>query len=237
MSFGAGEYSFAAYIIGGTVSMVAAGKLYEYKHRFALCIGTSVAYMVLGAYDAVGCLDTMLLWELPLFGEAVSEVVDVVRFALELAHTLCLLWAVMDLSAAAGVEKVHGGAVRNAVLTGLWAVGQLVLVLFPAVAAFENQTITKILLLYQILLYLLNAWLLFRAYQLICPEGEENGRDRKPSRFAFVNTVRNKLDEKTERAVQESMEYQSQRAAQKAAQKAARSGGQKNRGKNRKNRR
>ena len=215
MSFGMGEYGFAAYIIGGAVSMMAAGKLYEYKHRFALCIGTSIAYMVLGVYDAVGCLDTLLLWELPLFGEAVSGVMDILRFALELGHTLCLLWAVMELSSAAGVEKVRGGAMRNAILTGIWAVGQVVLVLFPAVAAFEDQTITKIFVLFQLTLYLLNAWLLFRAYQLICPEGEETGRDRKPSRFGFVNAIRNKLDEKAERAMRETMEYQAQKAAQK----------------------
>ena len=104
---------------------------------------------------------------------------------------------------------------RNAILTGVWAVGQVVLVLFPAVAAFEDQTITKIFVLFQLTLYLLNTWLLFRAYQLICPEGEETGRDRKPSRFGFVNAIRNKLDEKAERAMRETMEYQAQKAAQK----------------------
>ena len=219
MSFGMGEYGFAACFIGGGISMVAAGKLYEYKHRFALCVGTSIAYMALGVYYAGACLDNLMLLELPLFGEAVSGVMDIVRFALELVHTLCLLWAVMELSTAAGVEKVRVGALRNAILTGVWAVGQVVLVLFPAVAAFENQTITKIFVLYQLVLYLLNTWLLFRGYQLICPEGEETGRDRKPSRFGFVNTIRDKLDEKAERAMKETMEYQAQKAAQKGKKK------------------
>ena len=44
---------------------------------------------------------------------------------------------------------------------------------------------------------------------------EEAGRDRKPSRFGFVNAIRNKLDEKAERAMRETMEYQAQKAAQK----------------------
>ena len=41
---------------------------------------------------------------------------------------------------------------------------------------------------------------------MICPEGEED-MPRKPSRFAFINKLREKQDEKDEKAIQRTKEY------------------------------
>lgn len=219
MSFGMGAYSFAAYMLGGVISFIAAGKLYAYKHSFSVCMGTSVFYMLLGVYYAMATLDTALLWNLPLFRESVTKGLSTAVYLLETAHTLAMLWAVRALAESAGVEKVREGAGRNAILTVLWAVSQMVLVLFPAVAAFQEQTITKIVLLFELLVYLCNAWLLYRAYQMICPVGEEEGKPRKPSRIAWVNRVHETLEERSQRAIRETQAYQEEKLNKKKLNK------------------
>ena len=44
LSFAMGDYAFAFSAVGGAVSFIAAGKLYEYKHRFGITVATSVSY-------------------------------------------------------------------------------------------------------------------------------------------------------------------------------------------------
>lgn len=207
MSFGTGEYSFAAYLIGGLISFMSAGKLYEYKHRFALTAVSSALWLLRGLYGGLVCLDTLFLWGIPAFSGTDSFIVSILDFGLTLLHTLFLLLGIYELARQVGVDSIRTGAVRNAVMVFVWAVGQAVLVLFPAVAAFEDQTVTKIIMLYQLVCYLFNAWLLFRCYQMICPVGEEMGRERKPSRFSFVNRMHEKMDANADRALEASLAY------------------------------
>ena len=49
--------------------------------------------------------------------------------------------------------------------------------------------------------------IIYSCYNNICPVGEEMGKERKPSRFKFVNEMRRKVQEREERAVRESLEY------------------------------
>ncbi len=218
MSFGTGEYSFAAYLVGGVISFMAAGRLYEYKHRFALTAVTSALWILRGLYGGLVCLDTLFLWGVPAFSGTDSLLVSSLDFGLTLLHTLFLLWGIYELARQVEVDSIRAGAVRNVMMVAVWATGQAVLVLFPSVAAFEDQTITKIIMLYQLVCYLFNAWLLFRCYQLICPVGEEMGRDRKPSRFAFVNRMHDKMDANVDRALEESLAYRENKNRKKSGQ-------------------
>ena len=51
---------------------------------------------------------------------------------------------------------------------------------------------------------------LLRAYRMICPAGEEENAPRKRSRFALINRINDKLEERSKRALEESMEYRRQ---------------------------
>lgn len=223
MSFATGEYAFAAYIIGGTVCFFAASSLYEYKHRFSITIGTSIAYIVIGVYYGIVCLDNLMLWELPMCSQTVVKIADELLFALELVHILGILWAVYELSTQIGVERVRAGVERNFAFVAVSAVGQLAMHIFLPGASIDNaetdqniRALIGILILIQLVTYLLNTWLFFRCYQLICPVGEENGRPDKQSRFKFINDINRKLDEKAERAMNENVEYQKQKAQKRA---------------------
>lgn len=115
----------------------------------------------------------------------------------------------------------------DAGILGMWAVGQVILLLFPAVAAFEDQTVTKIVLLIQLIGYLMVCLTLLRAYRMICPAGEEENAPRKRSRFALINRINDKLEERSKRALEESMEYRRQR---EESRRTRRNGKRKSRG-------
>ena len=186
------------------------GKLYEYKHRFGITVATSLGWIALGVYGAVAFLGEVFLWELPLPGMD-ATVPNLVLFLLQLVHTAGLLSATDCLARQVGAEKVKSAIPWDAGILGTWAVGQVILLLFPAVAAFEDQTVTKIVLLIQLIGYLMVCLTLLRAYRLICPAGEEENAPRKRSRFALINRINDKLEERSKRALEESMEYRRQR--------------------------
>ncbi|MCQ2430402.1 MAG: hypothetical protein MJ192_08730 [Clostridia bacterium] len=226
MSFAAGEYAFAAYIIGGTVCFFAASKLYEYKHRFAITVGTSLAYILIGVYYGVVCMDHLLLWELPVTSAAVIRVMDEILFAVELVHILGALWAVYELASQVGVERVRSGVERNFAFVAVSAVGELAMHIFLPGASVDDpgtdqnlRALIGILILIRLVTYLLNVWLFYRCYQLICPAGEENGRPDKKSRFKFINDINEKLDEKAQRAMNENIEYQKQKAKERESRR------------------
>lgn len=217
MSFAAGDYAFALYIIGGAVSFIAAGHLYEYKHRFRITVVTSAVWMAVGVYAAVLYVGEMFLWELPLPGMD-STIPQTVLLFLRAVHTGGMLWGMYDLSRQVGVAKVYEGIPWDYSFLGLWTVGEVVLILFPEAAAYQDATLTKIVLLVRLMTYMLVCWRLFRCYQLICP-ADEAERPIKRSRFSIINKMNDKLEEKSRKAAEESLEYRRQRAEQKKRKK------------------
>lgn len=209
LSFSVGGYAFSFYIIGGAVSLLAAGKLYEYKHRFGITVATSIGWMLIGVYGAITFLGDAFLWDLPLPGlDAYAP--SLALFLLSCVHAFGLLWATGGLARQVGAQKVSDTIPWSTGLIGVWAAGQIILLLFPKVAAFEDQTITKIVLLVELIGYLAVCLTLLRAFRLICPADEPDAPRR--SRFAFVNRIQDSLEQRSRRALEEDREYRRQRA-------------------------
>lgn len=217
MSFAAGDYAFALYIIGGAVSFIAAGRLYEYKHRFRVTVVTSALWMAVGVYAAVLYVGEMFLWELSL-PSMDSTVPQTILLLLRAAHTGGMLWGMYGLSRQVDVAKVYEGIPWDYSFLGLWTVGEVVLILFPRAAAYQDATLTKIVLLVRLMTYLFVCRRLFRCYQLICP-ADEAEKPVKPSRFSIINKMNDKLEERSRKAAEETLEYRRQRAEQKKRKK------------------
>ena len=93
---------------------------------------------------------------------------------------------------------------------------------------FENKTAESIqyhaampLLLFGMVYLILQAKLIFSFYMWICPEGEE-GMERKPSRFGFVNklnAIGDKIDDKTLERKQREQRERMQRKMDKQRRK------------------
>ena len=211
MSVGMADYAFAAYLIGGVVTYMAAQRLKDYNPRFLWTAITAIVYVVLSLYGGLTFVEnTFLLGVVPV-GGVFSRVASIVLTVAEISLHASILWSVLELGIELSIEKIKVQSVRDMILTGLWAIATVVLILFPRVAEYENQTITKLVFLFQLICYVLNAWLLYSCFVNICPAGEENGAPRKRSRFAFVNKINDKLDAKAAKALQESLDYQAEK--------------------------
>ena len=219
MSLGMGAYSFAAYLLGGMICYTAASKLKAYNPRFLLTMVVSVALVLLGIYQGALLIDNIFVWGIMPTGNVSRLVEEGVILLINLALHATVLWSVIELTAHLEMENLKSRAIRNAVFMGIYGIGEAVVIAVPAVANLENQAIPRLLLLYLLVCYILNAWLLYGCYQGICPAGEEMGTPRKPSRFAFINKLNDKFDERAQRALREDMEYQAQKQTERANKK------------------
>lgn len=209
MSAGAGDYCFLTYILGAAIAIRAVGKLKPYNPRFRWLLPAAALYGVLAVYYALGIVNDLFLWSLPLGTWWVTTLVNWGRFLTELGFAAVTLWSLAELAASVGLEKRKGKALRNLSFVGVWAVAQLVLLAVPALANAGNQALLKVLFLYQLILYFLNSVVIYGCFSAICPQGEEFGKESKPSRFRFINEMNRKLDEKNERA---RLEYEQKKA-------------------------
>ena len=184
-------YGYVAVLIGGLIMWTAATKLKDYCPSFALTEICSVVLMVLAGYDVFLLMADTFAWY-PLVNVTVSTVVDVAQTVADLALQFCMLYSIWQLSKEVGVAKIYGKVSYFMALFALCGVTQILLWVFPTAAKWQDGLVINLLLLLSLVGYLLCSWLLFKCYQYICPEGEEYGKERKPSRFAFINRMREK---------------------------------------------
>ncbi len=217
MSVGIGDYAFITYLVGAMVAARAIGRLQDYNPRFKWLYPPLVLYALLAVFSMTLVLDDLFLWNLPLRGATVTAVVGWVQFVTELSFTAIALYASAEIAASVDLERHRARGVRDLVFLGVWGVTQLVFLIAPAVANAGNQTPMKLLTLYQLLVYLLCTWHFYACFSAICPRGEEFGRPSKPSRFAFINRINEKLDANNEKARLEYEQMMADRAKKYSA--------------------
>ena len=200
MSVGVGDYAFLPYLLGAAVAVLAVDKLKAYNPRFKYLYPVAAVYAILAMYGLVTVVANLALWDIPVLEGVVASVASWAQFASEFAFAVLALWASAEVAASVGLAKHRARAWRNVAFTGIWAMLQLLLLAVPTIANAGNQALTKVLFLYQLLVYLLNTYSLYTCFTGICPAGEEFGKPSKPSRFQFMNEINRKLDEKNERA-------------------------------------
>lgn len=198
MSFGMGQYAFAATLIGGFIAYHGAMRLKDYCPSFlftAICSGT---LMVLSVHGLLAFVDDTFALGWTFLGGTLTKVIEYAEFLLGMVFHFCMLFSILELSKEVGVAKIYTKISGYVSLFGVCTVAQVVLWIFPSLANVENQVPLKLLVLLLLVGYLMTSWLLYRCYQYICPEGEEYGKERKTSRFAFVNRWREKSDARDE---------------------------------------
>ncbi len=210
MSAGVGDYCFITYLVGALIAIRAVSGLKDYNPRFSWLYPFIALYAFLAVYYVTLTVDDLFLLGLPLRGAVVAAAVNWVDFLCELGFAVFALWSCAELAGSVGLQKHRTRAWRNLVFVGIWGVAQIVLLAVPSLAAAGNQTLVKVLFLYVLVVYFLNALLFYSCFSSICPKGEEFGKPSKPSRLRFINEMNRKLDEKNERA---RLEYEQNLAA------------------------
>lgn len=219
MPVGMGTYSFAVYIIAGILSLKATLNLKDYCPKFGFVSLVSLLYVLYGVYHTFVFLDNLFLWGVSPTGQMVDAFTQAGGYAIEFAFHVFMLLSIMDLTRELGMVKLQSRATTNLVLSLVWGVGQIALVCIPGAAAFESNVFPKMLLLWALVCYLLNTFLLHACYQNICPAGEEFGKERKPSRFGFINRLNQKFEERSAKALQEQIDYQAEKQRRKEEKK------------------
>ncbi len=211
MSVGVGDYAALPYLLGAVVTVSAVEKLKAYNPRFKYLYISAVLYTLSAVYGLSLVVADLALWDTPLRNAVPAAAADWVQFGAELSYAVIALLASAEVARSVGLTKHRTRAIRNIAFVGIWAVAQVMLLAVPVLANAGNQTLPKILFLYQLLVYLLNCFCLYTCFSSICPEGEEFGKPSKPSRFRFINDINQKLDAKNERAREEYERKQAER--------------------------
>ncbi len=210
MSVGIGDFCFVTYLVGALVALRAVRGLKDYNPRFAYLYPAVAIYALLAVYFALIFVEDIFMLGLPIHAEVLTTVVNVLRFVAELAFSAVALWSSAELAATVGLKKHQARGMRNLLFVGIWALGQLLLLILSIFGSNHEMLATEVipmltvlLLFYQLVVYFLNSLLLYSCFSAICPKGEEFGKPSKPSRFRFINDINAKLDAKNEQARRE----------------------------------
>ena len=92
------------------------------------------------------------------------------------------------------------------VFVGFYNLFQIIMLIPNTVFQNDKAFFMTLLMIFQIIYAVFNMLLIFKCYAMICPEGEEDMK-RKPSRFEFINKMREKQDEREQRAIDSTKAY------------------------------
>ena len=187
-------------VVGYAGMAWALSKLKDYRPAFLKAVWWLIPLGVCCLYHVGDSVNGLLPYfgvaklELPVFGTAVNAVVTMVECAL----TLCFHFVFLR-QLRAFAQELELPAIAKRADRGLWLVGvqtsTYVVALALELAGAGLQLLSLLAFLLQFVWVVFNLVNLFTCYMYICPEGDED-MERKPSRFGFVNDIREKMDER-----------------------------------------
>ncbi len=186
------------HLIGYALVAWALIKLRDYRPAFmnavwwliplGACCLFHVARSIVGLLPSLG----VAVGEPAILGVTATAVVTLVEYAL----ILCFHWALLRQVRGFAKELELPAIAKRADL-GAWLVSLqcscYIVAMALELAGHALQMFSAIAALLQFVWAVFNLYNLFTCYMYICPEGDEQ-MERRPSRFAFVNDIRDKMD-------------------------------------------
>ncbi len=216
------NYAFAGLIIGYFLCYLGLSELKKYSPTFNYALIISVALTVCGLYETVVGIDNLLALNLGLAGSMVSNVFYYVRFALDLAFNIALLYGAVDISRRVDLDSTRNMAYRNMIFVAIAYAFELVRMLLAgfALEAVQNHLslLTSISLILKIFYIILNVFLWFKSYAFICPT-EDVDMKRKKSRIGFINKINERNDQKEQENMELSRKFYEDRLKKKNERK------------------
>lgn len=215
---GLGDYIFAGMLLGSFLMYLGLSELKKYSPGCIFAQILSILIFFLSVFGALIWLDSAFFLELGVSNESNKLIYEWLKFILGLLFNVALLYGIIDVSNRVDFAETRVKAMRNLVFVGVFNLYQL-LMLFPIPFILEDKAFFNTLLLILQLIYsIMNAFLLFNCYAMICPAGQED-MPRKPSRFAFVNKMRAIRDAKEEKAIEDMKNYYEEKLKAKNSKK------------------
>ncbi|MBR3686151.1 MAG: hypothetical protein IKL66_01540 [Clostridia bacterium] len=205
-SAGMGNYIFAGMLIGGFLMYLGLCELRKYSPAFIFALVGSVLMILCSFWGTVVWIDSFFALGWGISSGVFATVYDWIKLVVNFAFNLALLYGITDLSRRVELLETRQKAIRNVIFVVLFNAYQILLFFPIGFIQSDPSFFLTILLILRLLYTLLNAWLLFKCYAMICPEGQED-MPKKRSRFEFVNKIRDAKEAKEEKAIEEMKEY------------------------------
>ena len=206
VTLGLGDYLFAGMLIGGFIMFLGLCELRKYCPTFLYAIIADILLILCSFYETAAWIDSAFLLDIGIHSALVLRVFDYIELAVNLWFNLSLLYGIADLSRRVEYPPTREKAYRNMIFVGVFYVMQILLLIPNTVFDRDKAFFMTLLMILQVIYAFFNLLLIFKCYAMICPEGEEE-MQRKPSRFAFVNKMREKQDEREQKAIESTKEY------------------------------
>jgi hypothetical protein len=220
-----GVFGTVIRMIGIAVMFFAFDKLKHYQNRFLFAqIGAIVMLLVSLLSLSVG-IDSILYEDLitadKLFGAMAVKVIGYVEQGVTLIYNSIILWAVYYIARETEARKIAVGAVRNFVFICIYLFTYLVSFLpFAGIQSAQHEFMVICWILYFVWV-ILNVVSLFNCYATICDENDVE-MEVKPSRFAFVNKIRDEHERRSLQAREADEAYRRERDQRRSERKKRR---------------
>ena len=204
------QFGFIFRLIGIFIMLFGIKKLIQYNKAFyfayracTLMLLTSLALTVSGVYDI---LYELLIVNTRFLADDTKDLISGIDMVNELLFHGGLAWGIRAIAKETEEEKIAFAAVRNFVfLCVYYLLYGIALLPFDFIEDYVRYFSMPVVLLYFACI-ILNLILIFRCYMRICDEADVD-MARKPSRFAFINKLREESDRREQRAIERTREY------------------------------
>ena len=197
VTLGLGDYLFSGILIGGFIMFLGLCELRKYCPTFLYAIIANILLILCSFYETGAWIDRAFLLKLGIDSAGVSRIFDYIEVGVN-------LW--FNLSRRVEYPQTREKAYRNMIFVGVFNVMQILLLIPNTIFDRDKGFFMTLLMILQVIYSVFNAFLVFKCYAMICPEGEED-MQRKPSRFEFINKMREKQDEREQKAIESTKEY------------------------------
>ena len=207
---------FGAYIrvLGYALVAFSAGKLNKYNRTFAYLGVASMLMIAVSLLLALSDILSLFAVSSTLSGESFVSVMGYVEMFASLVFNAVMLYCIRSIAIETDVQKISVGAVRNFVFICIYYVLTLIGMLpFDFAKEYTVYFSAPVLILYFVWI-ILNLVLIFSCYSRICDENDVD-MARKPSRFSFVNKLREESEQRQREAAERRAEQRRQRQERK----------------------
>lgn len=199
-------------LVGALIMALALIQLQKYHAAFRPALGVTVLLFVLCVWETIALAGSHFVWNMPLLFdmERIAYVLETVKCLSYLLFHELLVYGIWMISIQVGEPKTKNAAVRNVFLVLVY----YGLYFFTAIPTSFRESYLKAmtvpLILLMLVVYIFMVILIGSAYMRICAQGDED-MEQKPSRFAFINRMREKQIQRNQKAANESIEYRNER--------------------------
>ena len=199
-------------LISGLIMLMGLYKLSGINKDFKLAFYSASVFSLFGAAELVVSVISIFM---PTFkeGEALLYITPI-RYVILVFLSAFIMKGIYEVAKEVGLKQLAQKAKYYFYISSVaFSVAAIFdLPFFGFIPGKALAIISVLLLLALFIIIAIELSIIYKAYMRICMPGEENGRGAKPSRFGFVNRMR---EERTARE-REEYEYRAKRLSEKA---------------------